>query len=174
MHFWALYGLLRIWNSWSQMIESNFIDRIDTIYIVSHLLMFVTDSFSTTRNSTTVLCLKCNHYTIPFWWPPVHMQENVLFYSAVTRRTSKINHRKICIQFLLILTSIESFAHIFLATLILYTSIQKYLYINNPYIKLFSLFSSCYIQWKFSSSGIWHCIIGCTALDILKDLTKCW
>jgi len=35
MLYWALHGLLMTWNSWSQMIESVFIDRIDTVYIVS-------------------------------------------------------------------------------------------------------------------------------------------
>jgi hypothetical protein len=114
MHYWALHGLLRTWNSWSHMIESVFIDRIDTVHIFNHLWMLVTDSFSAIRNPTTAHCLKCNHNSMPFWWPPVHVQEYVLFCCpAVASRTSKSNHRKNFRFFLLILTSLESVAKLF-------------------------------------------------------------
>jgi hypothetical protein len=168
MHYWALLGLLRTWNSCSQVVESVFIDRIDIIYIVSHLWMFVTDSFSARRNSTSH-CLKCSHYTMPFWWPPMHVQENILFCCPA----SKINQGRNA-DFSVDFDKYRKCCKALWATLILYTPFQKYLYIKNPCIKIFSRVSSCYIRWKFSSSGMWHCIVGCTALDILKDLTKCW
>lgn len=58
-------------------------------------------------NNSPVFKMQSLYHATPLWWPCVHVQENVLFCCpAVGSRTSKINHRKNCRHFLLILTSV--------------------------------------------------------------------
>jgi hypothetical protein len=70
--------------------------------------MFVTDSFSATRNSITARCFKrtLTHHEI--LTTPAHALENVLFRgAAVASGTFQINHRIRCRHFLLILTEVQ-------------------------------------------------------------------
>jgi hypothetical protein len=98
-------AFLRTCNLWSPMTNSAFINSIVSVYIFNRLWMFVTDSFSATRNSITACCFKCTspHYTI-LTTPYACVKKQIVPWAAVASGTFQINHRISDGHFLLILT----------------------------------------------------------------------
>lgn len=98
-----------ICNSWSPATKITFIKNSDSVY--THFIrlgIFVTDSLFTTRNSITARCLKRISPYHAVLTTSCTCAETPLFRSvAVATGTCKINLRKMCRYFLLILTEVK-------------------------------------------------------------------
>jgi hypothetical protein len=101
-------AFLRTRNSWSLMTNSAFINSIVSIYIFYHLWVFVTDSFSATKNSVTAGYFKRTspHHAILMTSCACATKLIVLWRSVIASRTFQINHRISCWHFLLILIEV--------------------------------------------------------------------